>query len=342
MTTSVSVVIPTFNGSKRLPQCLKALAAQDFSGKIEIVVVDDGSTDGTSQLVEIEFPNVVLVAQRNQGPAVARNVGARKAQGEVILFTDDDCVPETDWITQMVLPFVKDDKVVGVKGAYKTRQKPIVARFVQLEYEDKYRKLARNRDNIDFIDTYSAGYRRNVFVESGGYDTQFRVACAEDVELSYRLSNAGLKMVFNPDAVVFHTHPDRLRAYIAKKYKFAYWRVLAYRKNPGKVVGDSHTPQMMKFQAMLPALLVPSLLFDALSGGRFYFTGGAIVVLLATTAPFVLRNITRDPEAAIVSPLFLVCRAFSQATGIIRGTLSFLLFRAEGGERDMASSAQGK
>jgi GT2 family glycosyltransferase len=343
VTTSVSVIIPTFNGSKRLPQCLKALAAQDFSGKIEVVVVDDGSTDGTNQLVENEFPNVLLMTQQNQGPAVARNKGARKAQGDIILFTDDDCVPESNWITQMVLPFTKDNKIVGVKGAYKTRQKPIVARFVQLEYEDKYRKLARHRDNIDFIDTYSAGYQRSVFVESGGYDTQFRVACAEDVELSYRLSNAGLKMVFNPDAIVFHTHPDRLRAYIAKKYKFAYWRVLAYRKNPEKVIGDSHTPQMMKFQAMLPPLLILSLLVETLSGGKYYFTGGAVVVLLATTAPFVLRNITRDPAAAILSPLFLVCRAFSQAVGIIRGALSFLLIRAEkNGERKMASSAQGK
>ena len=342
MTNSVSVVIPTFNGSKRLPHCLNALAAQDFSGRMEIIVVDDGSTDGTNQLVENEYPNVVLVMQKNQGPAVARNVGARRAQGEVILFTDDDCVPETQWITQMALPFANEDKIVGVKGAYKTRQKPIVARFVQLEYEDKYRKLFRNRDNIDFIDTYSAGYRRSVFVESGGYDTQFRVACAEDVELSYRLSNAGLKMVFNPLAVVFHTHPDSLRAYIAKKYKFAYWRVLAYRKNPRKAISDSHTPQMMKFQAMLPPLLVLSLFFDALSGGKYCFTGGAIAVLLATTAPFVFRNIRRDPEAAILSPLFLVCRAASQATGIIRGTLSFLLYRPGLRREAVANGAQGK
>ena len=81
MTNSVSVVIPTFNGSRRLPKCLKALAAQDFSGKIEVVVVDDGSTDGTNQLVENEFPNVVLIMQRNQGPAVARNMGGKEGTG---------------------------------------------------------------------------------------------------------------------------------------------------------------------------------------------------------------------------------------------------------------------
>jgi cellulose synthase/poly-beta-1,6-N-acetylglucosamine synthase-like glycosyltransferase len=241
----------------------------------------------------------------------------------------------------MVSPFAKDDNIVGVKGAYKTRQRPVVARFVQLEYEDKYRKLARNR-YIDFIDTYSAGYRRSVFIESGGYDTQFRVACAEDVELSYRLSDAGLKMVFNAEAVVFHTHPDSLRSYVKKKYKFAYWRVLAYLKNPKKVVGDSHTPQTMKLQALLAPLLGAMALGETLVGGSYYLTGGAVALLFATTLPFVARKITSDPGVAALSPLFLVCRAFSQATGIVRGLLFFLFFRAENLTSEAASHAQVK
>ena len=148
-------------------------------------------------------------------------------------------------------------------------------------------------------------------------------------------------MVFNPDAIVFHTHPDSLRAYIAKKYKFAYWRVLAYRKNPGKVIGDSHTPQTMKFQAMLAPMLVVLFLGETLLGGKYYWTCGVIMLLLGTTVPFVLRNITRDPKVAIVSPAFLVCRAFSQATGIIRGTLSFLLFRSGNSEEQMANGVRG-
>jgi GT2 family glycosyltransferase len=341
VTTNVSVVIPTYNGSKRLPECLKALMAQDYNGTVEVIVVDDGSTDGTAELVEKEFPHVVLMKQRNQGPAAARNVGARMAQGELLLFTDDDCVPEKNWISQMVLPFAKDDNVVGVKGAYKTRQRPLVARFVQLEYEDKYRKLAQNR-YIDFIDTYSAGYRRNVFIKSGGYDTQFRVACAEDIELSYRLSEAGLKMVFNADAIVFHTHPDSLRRYLAKKYKFAYWRVLAYRKNPKKVVNDSHTPQTMKLQAMLAPLLGATFVSELLFGDGFYFTGGATALLFATTIPFAVRKMTDDPGVAVLSPLFLIGRAFAQAMGIVRGGLFFLFSREDSLGSQAASHAQVK
>src|SRR6202008_3724577 len=114
---------------------------------------------------------------------------------------------------------------------------------------------------IDFIDTYSAGFRRDRFLEMNGYDTTFPVACAQDVELSYPISQRGWNMKFTPAAVVYHTHPCTLWAYIKKKYKFAFWRVLAVRKNPGKAVKDSHTPQLMKLQLLFAPVL---LLTDAL------------------------------------------------------------------------------
>ena len=98
-----------------------------------------------------------------------------------------------------------------------------------------------------------------------GYDTSFPVACAEDIELSYRMSARGWKMKFVPAAIVYHTHPDTFARYLKKKYKFAFWRVLAVRKNPSKGVKDSHTPQIMKLQLLFaPALL----LAVALRSGR--------------------------------------------------------------------------
>jgi len=85
------------------------------------------------------------------------------------------------------------DRRKGAKGVYRTPQRGLAARFVQIEYEDKYRLMARLPD-IDFIDTYSAGFRRDRFLEMSGYDTSFPVACAEDIELSYRMSARGWMM----------------------------------------------------------------------------------------------------------------------------------------------------
>ena len=174
----VSVIIPTFNGASRIGYCLDALVRHTTRRSVEILIVNDGSSDDTADVVQ-RYSGVRLVTQANAGPAAARNRGALASCGTILLFTDDDCVPTPAWLDAMLEPF-EDPDVVGTKGVYRTRQKSLVARFVQIEYEDKYRLMARLPD-IDFIDTYSAAFRRNRFLEMGGYDTSFPLACAEDV-----------------------------------------------------------------------------------------------------------------------------------------------------------------
>lgn len=317
-TMSVSIIIPTFNGASRIGNCLDALLKQT-AGRAEILVVNDGSTDNTADVVA-RYSGVRLITQSNAGPAAARNRGALEARGTIILFTDDDCAPMPEWLAAMIEPF-KDPNVVGVKGVYRTRQKRPVARFVQIEYEDKYR-LMSDVPHIDFIDTYSAGFRRDRFLEINGYDTSFPVACAEDVELSYRMSAKGWIMKFATTAVVYHTHPETLWQYLKKKYKFAFWRVLAVRKNPNKAVKDSHTPQVMKLQLLLaPALLlaIPRdlMLHPAVPGSAL-----VLAAFLVSTLPFARRAILKDPIVGLLSPALLASRACAQALGVTAGLLS--------------------
>ena len=312
----VSIVVPTFNGASRIRNCLDVLLQQGPNA--EILVVNDGSTDSTVDAVR-GYPSVRLITQANAGPAAARNRGALEAGGAIILFTDDDCVPMPDWLDAMLEPF-EDAEVVGVKGVYRTHQESLVARFVQVEYEDRYR-LMSNLDSIDFIDTYSAGFRRDRFLEMGGYDTSFPVACAEDVELSYRMSARGWKMKFAPAAVVYHTHPDTLSRYLKKKYKFAFWRVLAVRKNPSKAVRDSHTPQLMKLQLLfLPALALAVALDLAVRPAQ----PASVFVLAAfvlSTLPFALRAVAKDAVVGLLSPVLLAARACAQFLGVTGGLL---------------------
>lgn len=315
---SVSIIVPTFNGGHRISKCLEALISQTGGKRAEIIVVDDGSTDGTYGVVSAH-PGVRVIRQENAGPAAARNRGANDAQGDILLFTDDDCVPNSDWLLSMLAPFA-DPNVVGAKGVYMTRQHQLTARFVQLEYEDKYRNLARV-ENIDFIDTYSAAFRRKQFLEVKGYDTSFPVACAEDVELSFRMSAKGWVMKFVPDAAVYHTHPSSLGWYLRKKYKFAFWRMYAVSKNPEKAVKDSHTPQLMKFQLLLLPLLLSAFIVDLLLREKFLLSAVIIVGYYLTTIPFSFRNMRKDPAVAIVSPLFLAARSCAQFLGVLGGTI---------------------
>jgi GT2 family glycosyltransferase len=314
-TRLVSIIIPTFNGAARIGNCLDALLKQ-AGQDAEILVVNDGSTDNTAEVVG-SYSGVLLISQANAGPAAARNRGAVEARRTIILFTDDDCVPTPDWLEAMLEPFA-DPEVVGVKGVYGTRQTSLAARFVQIEYEDKYRVMA-GFAYIDFIDTYSAAFRRERFLEMTGYDTSFPVACAEDIELSYRMSARGWKMKFAPGAIVYHTHPGTFLSYLKKKYKFAFWRVLAVRKNPGKGLKDSHTPQLMKLQLLFAPALFAALAFDLAARPAMPASALVVAAFLASTLPFTLRAVKKDPLVGLFSPALLAARACAQMLGVTAG-----------------------
>jgi glycosyltransferase involved in cell wall biosynthesis len=315
----VSIIIPTYNGAKRIEKCLTTLSQQDYKGEFEIIVVDDGSTDDTQQTIK-KFKEVTLIQKKNAGPATARNHGANIAKGEILLFTDDDCVPMPDWISQMVQPFLDNPELVGVKGAYRTHQPELTARFVQLEYEDKYDVMAKH-EYIDFIDTYSAGYRRDIFLKYDGFDTSFPVACAEDQELSFRIGRDGHKMKFIPQAIVYHTHPNSVLSYIKKKYKFAFWKMLALKKNPEKLKGDTHTPQMMKVQLLLGPSMLGALaagLYSPPALTAFYYL---TILFFATTIPFAIKSFNKDKCLAPLTPFFLLIRSLPQFVGVMAGSV---------------------
>ena len=250
----VSVIVPAYNAQKTIGQCIEALLSQKYQREnYEVIVIDDGSTDGTAEIVKT-YP-VKYLYQRNQGPATARNVGVKEAQGEIILFTDSDCVPSDNWIAEMVKPF-EDKEVVAVKGAYKTRQKSLTARFAQLEFEERFEML-KKAESIDMVDTYSAGYRKDIFLLMGGFDPYFPVANNEDTELSYRMSKLGYKMVFNADAIVYHlNHPSSIRRYARLKFWRGYWRTVVYKRFPDKMLKDTYTPQTLKLQILSLFLLI--------------------------------------------------------------------------------------
>ncbi len=312
---SVSVIIPSYNSEGTIRQTLEAVLNQDFKD-YEIIVVDDGSEDNTCRIVE-EY-QVRLVKQKHKGPAAARNLGAKEAKGDLILFTDSDCIPERNWIEEMIRPF-EDDGIVGVQGRYKTRQSEIVARFAQYEIEERYERMLKHR-YIDFVGSYSAAYKRDIFLIEGGFDESFSIASGEDPDLSFRLASKGYKMIFNPKAVVFHRHPDFLKEYLTRKFYRAYWRVPLYRKNYTKTVRDSYTPQLLKIQIVLFYLF--ALVFVLNFIWEFHYL--LILVFLAlflTTLPLAIKIIRKDVKVGLVSPLIVFFRTFVFSIGLIYGAV---------------------
>jgi cellulose synthase/poly-beta-1,6-N-acetylglucosamine synthase-like glycosyltransferase len=323
----ISVVIPAYNAQEALGNCLDALERQTAPREeYEIIVVNDGSSDGTQEIATGR--DVILISQSHRGAAAARNAGAHRARGEIILFIDADCVPETNWIEAMISPFADQD-IVGVSGRIRTLQKGLVPRFIQLEYDDRYGNIAKHR-YIDHINTATGAYRREIFLESRGFLEN--LLGAEDVELSFRLASRGHKMVSAPEAIVYHQHPESILEYARRKYHYGYWRMMVYRRHPHKAVADSRTPQTQKIQIGLLFLLVAAVIGSILWRGLMWLAGGLALLFLLISLPFWWWVLRQDLEVGLLTPVFILVATISVGAGVIAGLTCEWIRRLKSGD----------
>lgn len=320
VTLPVSVIVPVWNGADTLGACLQALLAQSAqAASYEVIVVDDGSGDGSGKIAA-QF-GVVVIRQEHAGAAAARNRGVRHAQGEILLFTDADCEPLPDWIEQMLEPFADPD-VMGVKGVYRTRQRSLVARFTQAEYHEKYGRLARS-EWIDFVDTYSAGYRQDAFREHGGFDPTFLLD--EDQEFSFRLAASGYGLKFAPGAAVYHQHPATAWDYAWRKVRLARWKVWVSMVHPAKVIRDSYTPWTQKAQIAALLLTTMSVVLAVLGVIPWLFVLASAVMGLVFSVPLVVSSRQQGWLVVIIAPAMIGLRALALATGLVWGIVDRIL-----------------
>ncbi len=313
----ISIIVPVYNGEKTIERCLDSVLNQTKKPD-EIIVVDDGSGDKTKYIVK-KFRNVILLEQEHKGPASARNLGAKKAKGEILLFTDADCIPDKNWVSEMTKPFEKKE-IAGVQGRYETKQKDLIARFIQLEIEDRYDRM-RTFEAIDFIGSYSAGYRKRVFLKFKGFDESFPIASGEDPELSFKLSKAGHKMIFNNKAIVYHDHVYTLLEYLKQKFWRAYWRVLLYRKHPKKIKSESYTPQTLKFQIFTFYLFLLSVVFLTFIPYAVYISSFLMILLILSTLPLSYKNFKKDRAVGLLTPFILIMRTIVFSLGLLYGVI---------------------
>lgn len=308
-----SVIVPARNAAGTLGECLGALVEQSVArDDYEVLVVDDGSTDRTTEVAG-HFP-VRLLHQSPSGPASARNLGARQARGELLLFTDADCAPTPTWIEDLVRPLEADHLVVAAKGAYRTRQRSLLARFAQAELEEKYGALRRT-PCIDFIDTYSAAFRRDAFWEAGGFDPAFPAASNEDTQLGFDLAARGYRLVFADDAIVYHRHSESLGVYLRRKWRHGYWRVRVFRRHPGKLRGDNYTSRSMQLQFLTMFL---TLVLAAIPRARVLALL-SLASFVLTTLPVTLRARRHGVEVAAVAPVMVFLRTAALGVGLTFG-----------------------
>lgn len=239
MRGNVSIVVPCFNSEKTIEKCINALLNQNYSCDYEIVMVDDGSSDKTSEIIK-KKKKIKYLFQKNSGPAKARNNGWKHTTGDIVVFTDSDCVPENDWLLEMVKPFDKIKNIGAVGGAYnKTiNNDSKLANLIGEEIMFRYRNIGKYTDAHG---SYCLAVKRDVLKTVNGFNESYPVATAEDWDLCYKIQKAGYKLYFNQKAKTGHYHPTDLKKYLKTQFRHGYYRIKLYKDHRDKVNGDKYS-----------------------------------------------------------------------------------------------------
>jgi len=213
----ISVIVPTFNRLKQLVRCVGALQAQTVpAAEYELIVVDDGSLDGTRGWLE-QQTGLWAVFVPHRGPAAARNAGVRCTRGDIVAFTDDDCTAAADWLESLVCALRDYDAAGGrVINAVPAN---LLAETAQSIVDVLGEELNGDMQNGGMLTANNIAYRRATFEVAGGFDEQYKVG-GEERDLNYRLWRQKARLVFSPKAIVHHHADPSVGSFLRQQFSY--------------------------------------------------------------------------------------------------------------------------
>ncbi len=256
----VSVIVPAFNESANIAATVRSLVACEYPW-VEVIVVDDGSTDGTAEIVaRLRLPGVHVIRQENAGKPAALNTGIRYARGDILVLVDGDTVFERDALAELVQPLL-DPAVGAVSGNTKVANRGgLLGRWQHLEYVMGFNLDRRMFDLARAMPTVPGAigaFRRAAVQDVGGVSAQ---TLAEDTDLTMAVIRAGWRVVYNPDAIAWTEAPSALRQLWRQRYRWCYGTMQAMWKHRGALVrrgaagrlGRRGLGYLLMFQVLLP------------------------------------------------------------------------------------------
>jgi O-antigen biosynthesis protein len=224
----VSVVVCAYNAERTLAACLTSLEHLHYPD-YEVIVVNDGSTDDTLAIAE-QFTFCRLISQQNKGLSVARNVGAEAATGDIVAYTDSDCVADPDWLTYLVAKMETADLVACGGPNFPPPEESLVPAAVAVSPGGPTHVLLGD-DVAEHIAGCNMAFRRDILLRMGGFDPIYRAA-GDDVDICWRFQDAGYTIGFSPAAVVWHYRRNTVKAYIDQQRGYGKAEALVYSKHP--------------------------------------------------------------------------------------------------------------
>ncbi len=227
-----SIIIPTFARPERLGQCMVGLAALDYPrDRFEVIVVDDGSPVSVEPIMRRfnGLLNVTLLRKTNQGPGPARNSGAAQAQGQLLAFLDDDCVPGPHWLSHLALANARCPEAMLVGATTNGCSENVFAEVNHVLVRAVTTWLRDNKSPLMFFPTNNLCIPAEAFHEIAGFCPQIRISAGEDRELCARWVASGRQILEVSDAGIEHYHPQTPGSFLRMHWRYGRGAAMLHR-----------------------------------------------------------------------------------------------------------------
>jgi glycosyltransferase involved in cell wall biosynthesis len=218
-----SIVIPTYDRPRQLAACLQSLSRLNYPrDRFEVIVVDDGSETPPEAVVAsfCDHLDLMLLTQAHAGPAAARNTGAARAKGEFLAFTDDDCAPAADWLQVLAARFAgASDCAIGGR-TLNALSDNLCSTASQLLIAYLYAYYNADPDRARFFASNNLAMPADRFHAIGGFCTTYTRSAAEDRELCDRWLHHGYRMIYVPEALIYHAHALTFRIFWRQHFNY--------------------------------------------------------------------------------------------------------------------------
>ena len=268
MLPTISIIIPVYNRPKDIEACLDSLMRLDYpKDKLEIIVVDDASTDETPDVIS-RFPVYLMNSAENRQAPFCRNLAADQATGEILAFIDSDCRADQMWLQELV-PAFKDPVIAAVGGmvdsSFGTRT---LDRYEHVRSSLKmglWPKRSAKNNPFFYVPSCNFLVRKDIFLKTNGFNELLVVG--EDVDLCWRICEQGYHIEYKPVGRIFHKHRNRIISFCCRRFDYGTSEPLLNRLHPQKIKQMVFAPGAFLFWIMVVmAIFFKSVMFLLLAG----------------------------------------------------------------------------